>query len=147
MTNKQRILAMFQEIAALKDKDGVEKKQGMEKILSMMSEDVVWTTQGPADIIPYAGVHQGRMGVAKMFETQDQVLQPAEFLAAPQIIGADDGAVQVFYMPNEKVKLKAAPHKDYETGFAMFLTFNDAGLISAVTSIFDTYAVAKAFEA
>lgn len=140
MTNKERILAMFKEF------NNPDKQKGMENILSMMSDEVVWTTQGPTDIIPYAGVHKGKMGVATMFETQAQVLQPAKFLAEPQFIGGDDETTQVFYMPLESVKLQASPNNEYRTGFAMFFTFNDNGLISSATSIFDTYAVAKAFK-
>jgi len=140
MTNKQRILAMFKEF------QNPDKKAGMQHILSMMSDDVVWTTQGPSDIIPFAGVHKGKTGVAGMFETQAQVLQPAEFLANPQFIGADDETTQVFYMPLESVKLQAPPNNEYRTGFAMFFTFNKEGLIATVASIFDTYAVAKAFK-
>ena len=105
MTNKQRLLAMFQEF----------EKQNIQGVLAAMSDDVVWTTQGPADIIPYAGVHQGKAGVGKMFETQAKVLEPAKFLAQPQFIGGDDDPTQVFYMESETVKLQAPPHNEYKT--------------------------------
>ena len=136
MNNKQRLQALFQEYA----------NKNIQGVLAAMSDDVVWTTEGPADIIPYAGVHKGKAGVAKMFETQATVLEDAKFLAQPQLIGGDDDPTQVFYMEAETVKLKAPPHNEYKTGFAMFFTFNDDGMITKVASLFDTYAVAKAFE-
>lgn len=141
MTNKQRILAMFKEF------ENPDKQQGLKNILSMMSDDIIWNTQGPADIIPYAGSHKGKDGVAKMFATQAQVLQPAKFMDNPQFIGGDNESTQVFYMAMECVKLQKSANSEYQTGFAMIFNFNDDGLITSAASLFDTYAVAKAFEA
>lgn len=139
MTNKEKILALFKEF------ENPDKKQGLKNILSMMSEDVVWTTQGPSDLIPFAGIHKGKAGVKNMFETQHSVLMKPQFPEDPQIIGGDDETTQVIYMPIESVKLKNS-QSEYHTAFAMILSFNSDGLVSSVMSLFDTYAVAKAFE-
>jgi ketosteroid isomerase-like protein len=139
MTNKQKLQKMFEEF------NNPDKQAGLMNILAMMSDDIVWTTSGPPDIIPFSGEYKGKSGVANMFATEAKVLQPADFLDTPQFIGADNDANQVFYVPLESVKLQAPPNNEYRTGFAMVFTFNDEGLITRAASIFDTYAVAKAF--
>ena len=140
MTNREKMQYMLGQFT------NPDQKAGLQNILGMMSDDVVWTTQGPADIIPYAGVHKGKQGVMQMFMTQAQVLKPAKFEAQPLIVGADNEATQVFYMAMESVTLTAPPNNTYSTAFCMIFTFDETGLVSSVYSLFDTYAVAKAFK-
>ncbi len=146
MTNKQRMQTMLGYFEMMSSPDKQKQEEGMKGLLGMMSEDVVWTTQGPSDIIPWAGEAKGRDGVMKMFGAQGQAIQPATFEANPVFIGGDDEAYQVFYMPMESVTLVAPPHNVYKTGFAMIFQFDENGMVISVMSMFDTYAVAKAFK-
>lgn len=131
MTNKQIVEATLQ---AYQQKD-------LAKVLSMMSDDVVWVTQGDAQRIPFAGAHKGKKEVEKMFGIQAATIAVQSFQPLG-LIGGEKEATQVF-MAHETVEVKKTK-KTYEMDFALVITVRD-GLIVKVESLMDTQAVADAF--
>lgn len=111
-------------------------------VLSLMSDDVVWFTQGDKNKIPYCGTYTGKAEVGGYFELQSKLIKATSFTPTG-LVGGDDETSQVF-TAKEIVEVLAT-NKTYTTDFAMILTLN-GGLVSHVTSLMDTLAVAEAFE-
>ena len=132
MNNKEIIQKM---LAAYQQKD-------LPGVLNYMADDVVWFTQGDPTAIPYAGTYTGKKEVTGYFELEAKLIKAQSFTPTG-LIGADDGAQQVF-MAHETVLVNATG-KTYETDFSLTFTLNN-GLVTHVLSMMDTLAVAKAFE-
>jgi ketosteroid isomerase-like protein len=60
--------------------------QDMQGFMDTLAEDVIWETPGPADALPFAGVHRGRDEVAAWFTKLNELeevqrFEPEDFLA------------------------------------------------------------------
>jgi ketosteroid isomerase-like protein len=132
MTNKE---VMEEMLAAYGKKD-------LAAVMGFMSDDVTWFTQGDKTAIPYAGTYTGKEAVTGYFELEAKLITATTFTPTG-MIGGDNDAQQVF-TAHEIVKVNATG-KSYETDFAMIFTLEN-GLVTKVTSLMDTLAVAKAFE-
>ena len=58
----------------------------VEGVISMLTDDVTWTTPGPPDVIPYAGERRGHDEVTGYFEafgasTETTAFEPQKFFA------------------------------------------------------------------
>ena len=62
-------------------------------VLAMLTEDVSWSTPGPPDLIPYAGLRKGHEQVAGYFEAFGGAVEVTEF--EPQTFFAEDDMVVV----------------------------------------------------
>ncbi len=48
-------------------------------LLELVAEDVKWQTPGPKDVIPWAGLHEGRAAVGRFFMTLNQQIEFTKF--------------------------------------------------------------------
>jgi uncharacterized protein len=62
-------------------------------VLAMLAEDVRWSTPGPPDVIPYAGLRTGHEQVAGYFESFGEAVEVTEF--EPQTFFAQEDMVVV----------------------------------------------------
>jgi ketosteroid isomerase-like protein len=87
-------------------------------VLAMLTEDVRWSTPGPPDVIPYAGLRTGHEQVAGYFESFGGAVEVAEF--EPQKFFAHNDMVVVLghYALNVKSTGKAV-----ETDWVHAFTF------------------------
>ena len=87
-------------------------------VLAMLTEDVRWSTPGPPDVIPYAGLRTGHEQVASYFESFGGAVEVAEF--EPQKFFAHNDMVVVLghYALNGKSTGKAV-----ETDWVHAFTF------------------------
>lgn len=132
MTNKQIVQTILQ----------AYEKQDLPTVMSYMADDVVWFTQGDKSAIPYCGTYNGKAAVEGYFMLEAKLIKATTFTPTG-LTGGDDEATQVF-TAHEVVEVLATG-KSYTTEFAMIIQLNN-GLVSHVTSLMDTLAVAKAFE-
>ena len=80
----------------------------IEGILNMLSEDVEWNSPGPEGILPTAGVHRGRDGVAKYFSQLGQAadieaFEPQEFIANDNTVVATSQVRARLFGPNRTI--------------------------------------------
>lgn len=65
----------------------------IEGVLSMLTDDVRWSTPGPPDVIPYAGLKTGHDQVAGYFKSFGEAVETTEF--EPQKFFAQDDMIVV----------------------------------------------------
>jgi uncharacterized protein len=65
----------------------------IEGVLGMLTDDVRWSTPGPPDVIPYAGLRTGHDQVAGYFKAFGEAVETTEF--EPQTFFAQDDMVVV----------------------------------------------------
>ena len=65
----------------------------VEGVISMLTDDVTWTTPGPPDVIPYSGERKGHDQVTGYFEAFGASTETTAF--EPQKFFADDDMVVV----------------------------------------------------
>jgi uncharacterized protein len=110
-------------------------------ILDVLSEDVDWVWHGPA-LIPWAGRHEGRDGVAGFFaavaaNAEVERYEPAEFIAG------EGGVVTVLGWQ----RVRAVPTgRTWETDWAHVWTLRE-GKVVRVREFYDTAAIAAALAA
>ena len=132
ITNQQRVAEMM---------TAYENKE-IQKVLCMMSPDIVWFTPGDPKTIPFAGTHTGREGVAAYFGMQAKILKFTAFKPLG-LIGAADGPQQVVLI--NETALVIDTQKSYTMDFALVITIQNQ-LVTHVEVLMDTQQVAEAFE-
>jgi uncharacterized protein len=75
-----------QNIAAVKGAYEAFIRGDIKAVLSIMDQDVNWTTPGQRELVPFAGQFKGRAAVAKFFEALaasevELIFEPREFVA------------------------------------------------------------------
>lgn len=63
----------------------------VEGVISMLTDDVTWTTPGPPDVIPYAGERRGHDEVTGYFEAFGASTETTAFELAEGKISAFEG--------------------------------------------------------
>ena len=108
-------------------------------VLAMLTDDVTWTTPGPPDIIPYAGIRTGRDQVAEPFTAFGSSVETTAF--DPQHFLADGDMVVVLgHYTLKVVKTGKVIDNDWVHSFTI-----TGGRISAFQGFEDSAAVAAAF--
>jgi uncharacterized protein len=108
-------------------------------VLSLLSEDVVWTIPGRPDAIPYAGVRRGHAGATEFFAAlggavEFEAFEPREFVAQGDkvvVLGFERGRVR-------------ATGKTFDNPWALVFTLG-GGRVTEFRSYEDTAALAAAF--
>lgn len=129
MTNKEQVQTAYDNFA----------KGNIPAILDILSDDVHWEMNGPADIFPYAGKRKGKEQVMDFFtqvaSTSDfQVFQPTAFIAE------GDKVVAL----GEAVATNKQTGKTSRNNWAMAWTFSD-GKVTHYHNYSDTYDIAQSF--
>ena len=65
------------------------------EVLDLLTEDVVWTLQGPTTI-PFAGVHRGYKGIVEFFSLVEEALEFEQF-EPREIVAQGDTVVVLGY--------------------------------------------------
>lgn len=113
----------------------------VEGVVSMLTDGVTWTTPGPPDVIPYAGLRRGHDQVTGYFEAFGQAAETTAF--EPQKFFAHDDMVVVLgNYTFSVVKTGRVVDNDWVHTFE----FTD-GKISAFEGYEDSAAVVAAFTA
>jgi len=113
----------------------------VEGVISMLSDDVTWTTPGPPDIIPYAGEKRGHDEVTSYFEAFGASAQTTAF--EPQKFFANDGMVVVLgHYTFSVVKTGKVVDNDFVHTFELA-----DGKVSTFEGYEDSAAVVAAFTA
>lgn len=111
-----------------------------EGVISMLSDDVLWTIPGPSQV-PYAGAYRGRAAVVEFFRIlalcEDlQSFEPTEF-----IVDEDRGVVCVLGCESA---VAIPTGKAFTAEWAEIFHFRD-GLIAKFTERIDTHTLAEAY--
>ena len=110
-------------------------------VLAMLTDDVRWTTPGPPDIIPYAGVRTGHDQVTEYFQAFGTSAETTSF--EPKRFFADGDMVVVLgHYTLKVVKTGAVIDNDWVHSFTL-----TGGKISAFEGYEDSAAVVAAFTA
>lgn len=113
----------------------------VEGVISMLADDVTWTTPGPPEVIPYAGEKRGHDEVTGYFETFDAATETTAF--EPQrFFAADDTVVVLGHYAFDVVKTGKAVDDDFVQAFELA-----GGKIPAFEGYEDSAAVVAAFTA
>ena len=113
----------------------------VEGVISMLADDVTWTTPGPPDVIPYAGEKKGHDEVRGYFEAFGTAAQTTAF--EPQKFFAEDDMVVVLgHYTFNVVKTGKVVDNDFVHTFQLA-----DGKISAFEGYEDSAAVVAAFTA
>ena len=113
----------------------------VEGVISMLTDDVTWTTPGPPDVIPYAGEKRGHDEVTCYFEAFGAAAQTTAF--EPQKFFTDDDMVVVLgHYTFDVVETGKVVDNDFVHTFQL-----DDGKISAFEGYEDSAAVVAAFTA
>ena len=108
-------------------------------VLAMLTDDVTWKTPGPPDVIPYAGVRNGRDQVAEYFTAFGTSAETTAF--DPQHFFADGDMVVVLgHYTLTVVKTGKVIDNDWVHSFTI-----TGGKISAFQGFEDSAAVVAAF--
>ena len=111
----------------------------VEGVISMLADDVTWTTPGPPDVIPYAGEKKGHDEVRGYFEAFGAAAQTTAF--EPQKFFADDDMVVVLgHYTFNVVKTGKVVDNDFVHAFGLA-----GGRISTFEGYEDSAAVVAAF--
>ena len=110
-------------------------------VLAMLTDDVRWSTPGPPDIIPYAGVRTGHDQVAEYFQAFGTSAETTAF--NPQrFVANGDMVVVLGHYTLKVVKTGAVIDNDWVHSFTL-----TGGKISAFEGYEDSAAVVVAFTA
>ena len=113
----------------------------VEGVISMLADDVTWTTPGPPDVIPYAGEKKGHDEVRGYFEAFGTAAQTTAF--EPQKFFADGDMVVVLgHYTFNVVKTGKVVDNDFVHTIQLA-----GGKISAFEGYEDSAAVVTAFMA
>lgn len=110
-------------------------------VLDLLTEDVHWSTPGPPEVIPYAGLRTGHKEVEGYFESFGEAVEVTEF--DPQKFFAEDDMVVVLGHYAFRVKSTGSA---VETDWVHAFTLKD-GEIANFRGYEDSAAVADAFAA
>ncbi len=114
-------------------------KGDVEGVVSMLTDDVTWTTPGPPDVIPYAGERRGHDQVRGYFEAFGASAQTTAF--EPQRFFADEDMVVVLgHYTFSVVKTGKVVDNDFVHTFRL-----KGGKISTFEGYEDSAAVVAAF--
>jgi hypothetical protein len=113
----------------------------VEGVISMLTDDVRWTTPGPPDVIPYAGLRWGHDQVTGYFEAFGQAAETTEF-EPQEFFAQDDHVVVLGHYTFSVVKTGKVVDNDWVHAFE----FSD-GKVSAFEGYEDSAAVVAAFTA
>ncbi len=128
MTNKELVQTAFDHFS----------KGNIPGLLEMLSDDIIWEMNGP-DLIPYAGVRNGKAGAldffTKLAATHDfQVFEPQQYIAENDTVAATGVA-----KTTNKLTGKSSTNH-----WAMTWTFKDGKAIH-YHNYSDTYDIAQSF--
>jgi hypothetical protein len=113
----------------------------LETVLQTCSEDTEWLAFGPADQLPYAGIHRGREQVARYFAILDDK-EESKHLVPKEFIAAGD---KVIVFGDYKARVNANGRR-FETDFVHVFTLRD-GKITNFRDYYDTAVAAAAYQA
>jgi ketosteroid isomerase-like protein len=107
-------------------------------LLNELTDDVKWTSPGPPDLLPTAGVYNGRSGVTEFFK---KVAQETEFLAFEprEFIAQNDKVIALGYWEGKSKKTG----KVAKNNWAMVFTFRN-GKVCNFEEFFDTHNAVEA---
>ena len=110
-------------------------------LLDMMTEDIVWVSPGPRDVLPTAGERRGHDQVAQFFSTLNdteeiQRFEPHEFIA-------QDDKVVALVKYGARIR---STGRTVDTELVHIFTLRD-GKIAQFREYFDTAAAVAAFQA
>lgn len=111
----------------------------LEAVLDLCSEDVEWHAFGPADELPYAGLHRGREQVSRYFAILDDK-EESNHLVSHEFITKGD---KVIVFGNYKARVNANGRR-FETDFVHVFTLRD-GKITNFRDFYDTSAAVDAY--
>jgi uncharacterized protein len=128
-------------LAAVKGAYGAFKRGDIPTVLSIMAEDIEWTTPGPKDVVPFVGRFKGRDAVAKFFEalaTHEEIVtfEPHEFIVDGDVVVAG-----VYY----KARVKSTG-RIYEGETVHVFRFRN-GKVASFREYLDTVQMAAAYKA
>ena len=109
-------------------------------VLDLLTDDVVWTFQGPSTI-PFAGVHHGHEGIAEFFSSVGEALEFVQF-EPREFVAQGDNVVVLGY----ERSLAKATGRPLEQEWAHVYTLRD-GKIATGRFFEDTAAEVSAFGA
>jgi ketosteroid isomerase-like protein len=111
----------------------------VEGVISMLADDVTWTTPGPPDVIPYAGEKKGHDEVRGYFEAFGAATETTAF--EPQKFFAEDNMVVVLgHYTFNVVKTGRVVDNDFVHAFGLA-----GGRVSTFEGYEDSAAVVAAF--
>jgi ketosteroid isomerase-like protein len=114
-------------------------KGDLKTLLNLMAEDVKWFLPGPTDIIPFAGLREGRESVGEFFRTLAR-LQDATVFEPTTFIAQEDKVVAIGHY-NWQMKNS---DREYASHFAHYFIVRD-GKIAEFEEFYDTGAVTRAY--
>lgn len=111
----------------------------IEAVLATLTDDIRWTESGPADVVPWCGVHEGKEALQRFFGTvsetlEIEALEPSDFIA---------GGDKVVVIGHERSRARPTGRR-YESTWAHVFTLRD-GKIAGFHQLIDTAAVAAAY--
>lgn len=127
-------------VRVIKDAYDAFRDGDIEGVLSQLTSDVVWETQGPRQI-PYAGTFRGKDGVAQFFRLLAESEEPKVF--EPKRFFADGDMVVVLGHYEAKVK---ATEQTAATDWVQTFVFRD-GKVAKYCEYLDTAKYAQAYTA
>jgi len=110
-------------------------------LVATLAEDVRWTINGPADVVPYMGAREGRDAVVEFFAQLSESETITKF--EPREWVAEGDKVVVVGVSEAEVR---ATGKQYGLDWVHVFTLRD-GFISDFREFFDTARVVDAFRA
>ena len=107
-------------------------------LIAALTDDVEWILPGPPDLIPFAGRHRGREGVARFFAALNETLE-FEKLEAEDFLTKGD---KVVVLGRSRTRMKSTA-RAVENEWAAAITLRD-GKIARYQIYEDTAALASA---
>lgn len=108
-------------------------------LLNELTDDIVWTSPGPADILPWVGVRKGKGEVADFFTLVNEHIEFEEF-EPRQFIAENDKVVTLGYWESKSRKTG----RTSKSNWAMVFTFRN-GKVCNFEEYADTWAGVEAF--
>lgn len=110
----------------------------MEAVLNELADDVEWWADGPVDILPWAGTHRGREGVANWFKVLNEAMEYQQF--DPREFIAQGDTVVVLYHASGRAR---STGRSFESDIIRLYTVRDGKLVR-VRSYYNTAAYVAA---
>lgn len=125
---------------------GAFQSKNLEKVMSFLSDEVVWIAQGDPKAIPFAGTYNGKEAILNRFVQQEELIAVETFQLKSIVGGKDQHNTNepVVVIINEKVLVKDTK-KTYEMDFILNFYLKDQQVV-LIESLMDSLAVARAFD-
>jgi uncharacterized protein len=110
-------------------------------MMSLLSEDVIWSMPGSPQVVPYAGERRGHAGASDFFQRLGAAVEFERFEPREYVAQND----KVIALGTERGRVRATG-KAFDNPWALVFTVR-GGLITEFRAYEDTAAVASAFRA